>query len=248
MLLRLLPPRLRMSAFARLYWPVSPKFLPLYDAAPLHFAPHVKLRLLPGDWVSDSVAMTGIYDLFFERLLLKLAARGGLMVDVGANVGLFSLLWAAARPDNRVIAFEPSPRALPFLRENIERNGLGDRIEVREQAAGDTEGPISFDLAEWHSIGSGRMIKGDRPIGDTTTVESVRLEHALAGCGPIDLLKIDAEGFDGYVIKGAEALLKAKQVRHIWMEEYIYVLGRVLLREWDYSWIEYETDCFATPN
>jgi FkbM family methyltransferase len=249
LLLRMLPPRLRMSAWARLYRPTPSELLPLYEDAPLYFAPRLRMKLVPGDPLCDSVALTGLYDPRLSRMVLKLAARGGLMVDVGANLGLFSLLWASVRTDNRVIAFEPSSRVLPLLRENIERNDLAGQIEVRAEAAGAETGTAAFEPGPEGAYGWGRfaVMESDR-TSQTVEVPAVRLDDSLAGCGPISLLKIDAEGFDGYVIKGSETLLRSKQVRHVWMEEYIYVLGRVLLREFGYSFVQYGENCHATPS
>ena len=71
-----------------------------------------------------------MYELELTRRLCDLARRGGTFVDVGANLGYFSLLWAAQNPGNRCVAFEASPRNLDLLRRNVARNSLGGRVEV----------------------------------------------------------------------------------------------------------------------
>ena len=97
----------------------------------LHFAPQMRMNLVAGDCISDPIAFTGVYELAFTRVLVEIARKpGGLLVDVGANLGYFSLLWAAQRADNQAIAFEASPRNVPLLVDNLEANGLGGRVQV----------------------------------------------------------------------------------------------------------------------
>ena len=103
--------------------------------------------LVEGDIISESIALTGFYELKLSRRIAKAAAQGGRFVDVGANLGYFSLLWLAARPGNTCICIEASPRNLPLLRKNIESNGFQDRCRIRgKQPAGQERGSIGFEL------------------------------------------------------------------------------------------------------
>src|SRR2546427_7895311 len=131
LLLRLLPGRVRHSIFARCYRNAARNYLPLYKEAVLDFAPRVYMEnLIPGDVISDSIAFTGIYEPATSRRVALIARRGGIMVDVGANLGYFSLLWAAAAPNNRVIAFEAAPRNVQMLRRNVHRNGMDSQVQI----------------------------------------------------------------------------------------------------------------------
>src|SRR5207302_5254012 len=118
----------------------------LFEASPLIFAPSVQMQLHPGDFGHKCIALTGLYELPMSRLAVELAREGGLLVDVGANYGYFSLLWAAARPENQVLAFEGSPRNLSALRHNIERNNFQKQIECRPFALGRRNGEMFFQL------------------------------------------------------------------------------------------------------
>jgi FkbM family methyltransferase len=188
----------------------------LFNEAPLDFAPSVRMRLLPGDVISDSIAFTGIYDLPLTRTLLGLAREGGRLVDVGANLGYFSLLWAAAREGNSVVAFEASPRNVALLRHNVETNHLARRIEVRAQAVGKASGEMDFDLGPEEQTGWGglKLTSSER----TQKVQVVRLDDVL-GDEPIDLLKIDIEGADTWALMGAERLLRERRIKHLWWEQ-----------------------------
>src|SRR5206468_8794478 len=124
LVLRLLPNRLRTAVWTRLFRPAGERWYPLYRAASLKFAPTVTMDLVPGDVISDCIAFTGVYELKLSRHLLRLASHGGTMIDVGAHLGYFSLLWAGTNRANRCVAVEPSPRNIELLNRNVARNGV----------------------------------------------------------------------------------------------------------------------------
>src|SRR5882724_3580048 len=78
----------------------------------LEFAPVSIKSLLSTDYGHRQIAWLGFYELDLSRRISSLARQGGLFVDVGANIGVFSCIWAALNPTNEVYAFEPSPRNL----------------------------------------------------------------------------------------------------------------------------------------
>jgi hypothetical protein len=146
-ILRMLPPRIRQSVAARFYFKAAAAYPELFEKAALTNVDGITMKLQPGDWVSNSIAFNGFYELPLPRRLLKLAsANGGLMVDVGANLGYFSLMWAASNKSNKVMAFEPSPRTVPFLKQNILENRLEDRISLQTKAVSDTNSTVEFDV------------------------------------------------------------------------------------------------------
>jgi tRNA1(Val) A37 N6-methylase TrmN6 len=59
----------------------------------------------------------------------------GVMVDIGANIGVVSLDWASRLPDVRIHPYEPHPATFAFLSENVAANHLEPRIAIRQQAA-----------------------------------------------------------------------------------------------------------------
>ena len=217
LLLRVLPDWLRLSVWARLYRGRHAGRLPLYSAAPLTFASNVRMQLVPGDIISDSIAFTGMYEFLLTKRISDLARRGGTFVEVGANLGYFSLLWAAARDDNRCVAFEASPRNIEMLRENVRRNGLADRIRVIPFAAGAERGTVAFDPGPPDQTGWGGFSTTDTQ--DAITVEVVRVDEMVDAAEPIAVLKIDTEGSDTWVLMGCDRLLKARTIREVWYEQ-----------------------------
>jgi FkbM family methyltransferase len=213
---RLLPDQLKASLYHRFFYPPVPRYHALYESAPLRYAPDVEMHLEPQDRMHGQIAFLGWYEQAFSKEVATRARdSGGLFVDVGANVGYYALLWVAQSPDtNRAIALEPSPRVLPLLKENVERNSFRDQITVLHTAAGRAHGAISFDLGPDKETGWG----GFAPEANerTVRVEERRLDGLIDE--PIQFLKIDAEGADAWVLQGAERLLAAKQIACIHFE------------------------------
>ncbi len=220
-LLRALPRRLRKSAWYRLYRGGDPRWLPLYRAARLEHAPRVAMELVPGDLASDCIAFTGVYELPLGDRVVELGRRGGTMIDVGANLGYFALVWAAANPANRVVAIEASPRNVPILRRNVESNGLAGRVQVHAVAAGREPGRMRFDLGPTGQNGWGGLVgsgHGGAPAAEVVEVDVARVD-ALVPDQPIALLKVDVEGADAWAIEGCDRLLRAKLVAEVRYEQ-----------------------------
>jgi len=216
-LLRWLPPRLAGAVAWHFYRPRREQWLALYDDAPLRFTPQCRMALLPGDVISDRIAFSGVYDLPLSRHLMRRAAGGGAMIEIGANLGYFSLLWASAHPANRCYSFEASPPIAERLRQNIERNNLGSRIEVIPLAAGKESGSVAFDIGPPDQTGWGGITLAN--AGSVITVDVVRVDEVLRYSGPISFLKIDVEGADTWALMGCERLFRERRVKEVWFEQ-----------------------------
>jgi len=137
-----------------------------------------------------------LYDRAEYEFIRRTLPAGGCFVDVGANVGLYSL-WsaAAAGPGGRVFALEPNPAVLGRLGFNIEINGFADRIQVLPVAAGDSAGELELWLDPTNLGGSSMR----HTAGRTATRVSVRPLLAIlseAGVESIDIMKLDIEGYE----------------------------------------------------
>jgi FkbM family methyltransferase len=129
-------------------------------------------------------------------LLQELAQPGFRIVDVGANIGYYLLLWErriGAR--GRVLCLEPEPDNLLELRRNVEGNGFAN-VEVVAVAVGASEGTVSIHPGINSSVD---------PAG-AIGVRLARLDGLVSG--KVDLLKIDVEGYEGEVLQGARATLE----------------------------------------
>jgi FkbM family methyltransferase len=216
LLMDILPARMRSSALHRFYDPADPRWRHLYTGATLRHAEGVRLDLLPTDFMHAEIAFGGCYELELTRRVRALAKRGGMLVDVGANVGYFSLIWAAQNPTNKVFAFEAAPRAGALLAKNVSQNGLSGRITIHSVALGAAAGRMCFDQGPDALTGWGGLSLTSE--GNSIEVEVRRLDEVLPDT-TVDLLKVDVEGADTWVLFGAKRLLAKKQIRQIVYEQ-----------------------------
>lgn len=215
--LSMIPERLQESVFQRWLRVLLPRCPGIYQNAPLRHAATTLMDLHPGDVGHGMIAAYGYYELPLTRMIKNIALReGGMLLDVGANYGYFSLLWTALRPDNSAEAIEASPRNLVALTRNIEKNGLARRINLHALAAGNHAGATQFDMGPDEQTGWGGITQN----ADTTavTVPLQRMDQLFADRS-FSVLKIDCEGADAWVLEGAELLLRDRKIKHIFMEE-----------------------------
>lgn len=156
---------------------------------------------------SDSLGLRhGVYEPYERRLLQSLIAPGTTVIDVGANIGLYTLLFArAAGDEGRVYAFEPEPENLRLLAHNIRTNGCTNVVIVPAAVAGRTGVATLFLSAQ--NRGDHRLFDpgdGRRSI----PVPTVTLDEEFAGHdGPIALVKIDIQGAEVEALSGMRVLL-----------------------------------------
>ena len=210
---------LRDKLYYRLYSRSQSLPADLFESVALTFAPGINLTLEPKDVGHKALAFCGFYELELTSQITKIAKKGGMLVDVGANYGYFSCLWAASNPENRVISFEASPRNVSHLRENIDRNHLEDRVDVYEIALGKESGNLPFSFMSDEQTGWGGLSLKDEM--NTINVSVITLDEFWSNSADltIDVLKIDTEGADTWVLEGASQLLKEKRIKHIFFEE-----------------------------
>lgn len=211
------PLRVRNSIFGRLANRIPP--LPnLADKTGFNLTFGGQIRSLwPSDCGHRCIAWTGFYEIELSRQIASLARQGGLMIDVGANAGYFSCIWGVAKSNNRVLAFEASPRNRQMLKTNIEANQLSSRVEIHEFALGKAEGKLAFDLGPIEQTGWGGLAKNSS--SNSVLVEVRCLDRIIGDKGTIAVLKIDTEGADAWVIEGAMKLLQQKRIQHVFYEE-----------------------------
>jgi len=149
--------------------------------------------------------LVGYWEIWLEResepTSTFRAAAGDTIVDVGANVGFYALKRALDSENARVIAIEPDPQTFDLLQRNI-RDNHADNVECLNLAVSDAEGELWF-LSDHVSLNS-RVVSQREP--GAVAVAATTLD-ALVGqldLTRIDFLKIDTEGHELAVLRGAE--------------------------------------------
>lgn len=142
------------------------------------------------------------------RLFIHLAQSSKVVLDVGSHIGLYALLAAVGRPDVTAVAFEPVPRNLRYLRTNVERNGA-DNITVVEAAVGATTGSMTLRIPATLRLPATATLNDRADAGEATDVAVVALDDYVAehGLAPVDLMKIDVEGAEEQVLRGARRII-----------------------------------------
>ena len=160
-----------------------------------------------------------VKDIFnLENLPMVLPIKQPVVFDLGANCGFFSLRILDIYPDAKIYAFEPQHSLVKSFNNCINQNQLSDKVEIRQTAVGDTNGksifyenrsPISASLVKEKV--SRRSIRKKYEI-DHITVDQFCSDSNIS-C--IDILKIDVEGSEIDVLKGANDIMNTVKVLFI---------------------------------
>lgn len=201
------------------FWRVSRYFnflyISKYDKITVKYPPHLVIKGVASDTISQQLFFQGFYDNDLSELIIETAKTGGVFVDVGANIGYCSLLFAKQNKNCKVISFEPSNKNLELLTYNIQQNNLSQNITLYPYAVGDKNEELYFDSGPEEQTGWGHL--SDKVT--TQKVKVVRLDSIINNdFEKNDLLKIDVEGFDMQVVLGCETLLKQGKVKKIVFE------------------------------
>ena len=140
-------------------------------------------------------------------------------VDLGANIGFFSVLFAHwTGPNGKVFAFEPSPENLVLLRKNLKINGISN-VEIVDKAVSDEEGVIKLHLCK-DNFGDNRIYASEEEKDrKTVDIQAIKLDDFFASKSkPIDFIKMDIQGAELRALKGMKHLLENKQIQRISME------------------------------
>lgn len=242
--LRLLPPEMRGKArFARLLLGsgLSDQNVQLHARYGCRFVvPSLR------ESVGFHLLIDGVYEFEAVEFLLRRLRAGSVFIDVGANIGVFTV--PAAKKvglTGIVLAIEPSPRVFPYLKWNVTLNGLVN-VRLSQCAAFDQDECIlPFYEAPIEHFGMGSLAAQfhDHPIPvPAQTLDHILNEHQIER---VDVLKVDVEGLEAAVFRGAERLLTGDAPPLILFEFCDWAEARVpgsrmgdaqrVLREWGYQ-------------
>lgn len=185
-------------------------------------------RLLPGevvfDWINGAKfrvrrgetgltgnVYAGLHEFADMAFLLHFLRPGDMFADVGANAGSYTLL-ASCAVGARVTAYEPAPATFARLVANVRLNGREDRVRCLNLCAGSEKGTIAFSIGEDttnHPLATGEA-------GKSLEVPVERLDDTLTAAPA--LLKVDVEGFETMVVRGATKTLSDRALQAVIME------------------------------
>lgn len=183
--------------------------------ARMQVEPRVSLKLYPLDLISRSILKYGSWQPEVWDSLNSSLCDSAVLLDVGAHIGYFSLKGAAkVGPRGRVVSFEPNPETLDELRANIDASHVDSIVTVQPIACSDRDQQLTLYASRIWNTGSSSLSKENagnfddapkpyqvrgRPIDDV--VRELRLQR-------VDAIKIDVEGAEVSVLRGAMETLK----------------------------------------
>ena len=205
----------------------------------------------------DSIYCKLIYFGFEEseiKFLRKFLKKGDTFIDIGANIGLYSIYASKIVNNNgKVIAFEPTPTTFERLRQNILLNNLTN-IEANNMGLSNKKSVLKLHISTdghdaWNSFADLDNIVISEEINvNVDTLDSYINKKMIQN---IKLIKLDVEGWEKYVIEGAANLLKRKDAP-VFMVEFTeanafasgYYLGEIydFMKNHGYSWYSYNSE------
>jgi len=201
--LRALPVSLRTEGYA-LWWGYrfkpAPRVVSLRSGARIHISRTDHLQLL--------IYYLGTFEPHCLSYLRRCVSRGGTVVDVGANIGLYTLESAVVvGNEGRVISIEAAPSHLQSLRQNIELNGLKN-VSVIGSAVGEAAGRATLTLPRGDNLGMFTLGKADGDETYMVTVDTIDDLLNKQNIQSLDLVKMDIEGSEFKALLGAVRTLE----------------------------------------
>jgi FkbM family methyltransferase len=173
------------------------------------------MLLDPYDSLGITVLTDGTYEPATVQELMRHVPAGGTFIDVGAHIGWYSLKAAkAVGPSGHVIAVEPNRETLTRLRDNIRASGVSSVVSVAPVACADSETTLTFYAASHRNTGESSLSAANASqegaIAASYPVRARRLDDIAreAGVNRVDAIKIDVEGAEFLVLRGAAEILE----------------------------------------
>lgn len=202
----------RANALGRFVsWQIRSRVFP--GPAVVPFVNGSRLMIRRGRPGSTGNLYTRLHEFSEMGFVLHALEEGDLFVDVGANVGAYSIL-AASLPGTRCIAFEPASDTFELLAENVRLNDYESRVTMQRAAIGDEDGDISLT----RSLDTVNHIAAPGDEGFAQELVPVRRLDTVLGADAPAIIKIDVEGYETQVIDGAQQTLASEKLLAIVIE------------------------------
>jgi len=203
---------------------------PYHHTNPVYLGDHTVLALLHGRYpmyldtrgidLAPFVMLFGIWEQHYTTLFTRLIRRGDTVLDIGAHLGVYTLLGAAATgPTGRVHAFEPNTRFAQLLGKSLATNGFSPYAQIHPVAVGAEPGETELRYS-WEWAGGGHLAVGPRDaslVGEPCRI--VTLDEMFSDPSfTVDVMKMDVEGTETFAVRGMTRLLSRSPRARIMFE------------------------------
>ena len=206
-----------LKRLVKLLLPVIPKGIvnriPVVGTVCLQLPDSKKLYLKTdgNDHIASLLYWGGInaYESSTLHLFINLLKYVGTVFDIGANTGMYALIAAIDNPERKVYAFEPVPRILNYLKNNVEINNLYN-LQVNSSAVTNYDGDIALYLPPDTIPSSASTLQGFKRDCEIISVPALTIDSfvAINNIPKVDLIKIDTEATEHTVLEGAKSVIK----------------------------------------
>lgn len=201
---------------------VGPFAVPFPDGTMLTQTIHgLKYFIDPTDQIiAPQMVIYRQWEADISQLFRSLCEPESVVLDIGANFGYFSVLAAhliGAKGSGRVISFEPNPKLCTLLRRNCEINWSIAPVSLHEIALGDREGDLILHVPR--ERGANASLSPPEGVEcDSIPVDVRALDTMLAPDLAVDIMKIDVEGHEATVLRGAQEVIARSPNLHLILE------------------------------
>jgi FkbM family methyltransferase len=212
--------------------------------------PFVKQAHFGASFSGNTVDVIQCYIYYFgcwepqvEAVIAQCLKPGDTFIDVGANIGYFTLLAASlVGPKGRVVAFEASSATFARLGDNIRRNGMEKIVQAVHAAVADREGVLTLHLGPEDNSGMASLLRDQGGTAEQVQAKPLGMLVPEADLAAARLIKIDVEGAEEMVVTGMQPILHKITGSDILMEVSPAVTSSQGILEifQDAGWIPYE--------
>jgi FkbM family methyltransferase len=171
-----------------------------------------RILVIPSEHVGRHIYFSSSFEPHLLDLMTVLIRDKGVFVDIGANVGFFSVELAYANPSLTVHAVEPQPILTDMITKSAALSGVDARLRIYKYAVSDVDGEAEFAIIR-HNLGES-MIASPDYAGDTIRVPVISGNKLLdiIGKNGVDLLKVDIEGHEHRFFSSIEPWLAQQRI------------------------------------
>ena len=170
------------------------------------------MLLNPTEHIQQQLFWYGYYEKELGDLLTKIVKPGDVFLDLGANIGYFSLLVATNSPSVKVISFEPVAGLFQKMNDNVCLNNIKNILTINA-AVGETSEEKELFISGPDNLGMSSFHHPENYTGRKERVKVVALDDWFKTCGlsKIDIIKLDIEGSELAALKGMKELLEKQK-------------------------------------
>jgi FkbM family methyltransferase len=197
--------------------------IPQSDQVTLPWGDVITVR--PHEVIGAGIWYYGLFDLPVTEAICRLLDRGETALDIGANIGqMTSLLRVMAGGEGRVLSFEPHPELFSEMSSLVENGRMRDvaPVERHQVALGDIEGEARLEVPGYwaNNRGIAKLSSSTSNGSGSIQVKVTTLDRVLAPATQVGVCKIDVEGHELSVFKGAAGVFAARRIRDIIYEDF----------------------------